>query len=361
MKKKGLIAVAALWCCLAAAAWFLPSRDISEAERRKLTQFPKLNAGEIISGRFMSEFEKYSQDQFPLRDLFRQIKARFHYNVLLQKDNNGIYFADGYACELGDPVNDWSVDRVISLFDKIYTEQIQPGGSKVYLCPVPDKGYFLGNTYGYPSTDYEALFGAVRDGMPWAQYVEITGSLELTDYYRTDTHWRHECILPAAQVLCDAMGVSPLSDYREEVITKPFRGVYCGQSALPLEPEEIRVLTSDLLDGCTVENLETGKTTKVYDMDKLDSRDLYDVYLSGATAFLTIDNPAAATDRELVVFRDSFGSSMIPLLLTDYRKVTVVDLRYIASDVLPSVLEFHGQDVLLLYSALILNNSASLK
>ena len=85
------------------------------------------------------------------------------------------------------------------------------------------------------------------------------------------------------------------------------------------------------------------------------------MFLSGARALLTIENPNAKTDRELIVFRDSFGSSMVPLLLEDYEKVTLVDIRYVSSVKLDSFLDFHGQDVLFLYSTLVLNNSASLK
>ena len=96
-------------------------------------------------------------------------------------------------------------------------------------------------------------------------------------------------------------------------------------------------------------------------MEKLTSRDLYDVFLSGSRSLLTIENPNAKTDRELILFRDSFGSSMAPLLLTDYAKVTLVDIRYIQIDVLDRFLEFGGQDVLMLYSVPVLNNSQTIK
>ena len=136
-----------------------------------------------------------------------------------------------------------------------------------------------------------------------------------------------------------------------------------------MEPETIYTMNSDLLSQCTVWNFETKKTTKVYDLDKLSSQDLYDVFLSGATPFLTIENPNAKTDRELVVFRDSFGSSLVPLLVADYKTVTLVDTRYIYPNMVfePMVgqdqplLEMHGQDVLFLYSTLVVNNSYSLK
>ena len=53
--------------------------------------------------------------------------------------------------------------------------------------------------------------------------------------------------------------------------------------------------------------------------------------------------------------------SLIPLLVKDYATVTVVDTRYIASDLLGQYLQFDEQDVLFLYSTLILNSSNSLK
>ena len=47
--------------------------------------------------------------------------------------------------------------------------------------------------------------------------------------------------------------------------------------------------------------------------------------------------------------------------MQDYAKVTLVDIRYIQIDVLDRFLEFNGQDVLFLYSALVLNNSSTIK
>jgi hypothetical protein len=88
---------------------------------------------------------------------------------------------------------------------------------------------------------------------------------------------------------------------------------------------------------------------------------LYDIYLSGAKALLTITNPNASTDKELVIFRDSFGSSISPLLIQDYKTVTLIDIRYIASDLIGNFVKFDDQDVLFLYSTLVLNSSSTLK
>jgi hypothetical protein len=51
---------------------------------------------------------------------------------------------------------------------------------------------------------------------------------------------------------------------------------------------------------------------------------------------------------------------MVPLLLQDYARVTVLDIRYVSSYFLKNLVDFHGQDVLFLYSTLVLNDSDSL-
>ena len=358
----GAAFVAVLWLALAVFAWVKPAGDISEAERRPLQQFPELSAKTLLSGKFMTEFEDYTLDQFPLRDDFRQLKSLFHYYVLGQKDNNDIFIHDGYAVKLEYPLNETSVTSALNKFQKIYDDFLKDAGSAVYTAVVPDKAYYLQDT-AYLTMDYEKLFSMVREGMPYATYVDLTDTLTLQDYYHTDTHWRQERILGAAGRLCKALGVTvpQIGNYTISTLERPFYGVYYGQAALPMEPETIYLLKSDLLDACLVTNYETGKTGSIYDMEKLESRDLYDVFLSGAVALQTIENPNASTERELIVFRDSFGSSMVPLLVNDYQTVTVVDIRYVSSAMLDNVMDFYGQDVLFLYSTSVLNSSATLK
>jgi hypothetical protein len=358
----GFALLAALWLALILGAWFGPTRDISDSERRKLAQMPEITVDSILSGNFMTKFEDFSLDQFPLRDTFRQLKARFHYNVLRQGDNNNIYVADGYAAKLEYPLNETSLSNAVQKFNHIYKTYLTDSENIVFAA-VPDKGYYLGEANGYPVMDYEKLFNTMKQEMPWATFADLTDVLDVGDYYFTDTHWRQEQIGDAADKLCEALGVD---SFAEEELTlvkvdRPFYGVYYGQAALPMEAEDLYVMTGEVLDNCRVYNHETGATTGIYDWEKLSSRDLYDIYLSGAAALLTIENPNAATDKELVVFRDSFGSSMVPLLLKDYRTVTVVDIRYVASDWVGQYVDFHGQDVLFLYSTLILNSSNTLK
>ncbi len=361
MKKVYAIVIAALWALLTMAQFVLPDAEISDSERRPLEQLPQLTVESLLDGSFMTDFGDYSLDQFPLRDSFRTVKSLFHYYVLGQKDNNGIYIADGNAVKQEYPLKDKSVAHALKRFQYLYDKYLTD--SKVYMAIVPDKGYYLAEESGNLAMDYEAMFTQFAQGMPWAEQIDLTGVLSADAYYRTDTHWRQESLLPAAQAICEALGVTAprAEDFTQTTLERPFYGVYYGQAALPMEPDALTILESDLLKECTVYDYESNKTVSVYDMEKLTSRDLYEVFLSGPRSLLTIENPNAATDRELIVFRDSFGSSIVPLLVQDYAKVTLVDIRYIQIDVLGHFLEFNGQDVLMLYSTLVLNNSETIK
>ena len=353
----GALVLVALWGALAVLAWVLPPKEISEAERRPLKQFPALSTQTVLNGKFMTEFEDYTLDQFPMRDSFRKIKALFHYNALQQKDNNGIYIVDGYAAEMEYPMDKESVERAMRQYNKVYELYLKDSDVKIYNTVVPDKGYYLAEENGYLALDYQELFALVRSQTDWAVWVDIDGCLTLQDYYYTDTHWRQEKILPVAQRLLSAMGAQPLNeaDFTPEAVERPFYGVYYGQAALPMEPETMSLMQSDVIAGCTVYNHATGKMTPVYDPAMLTDKDQYNIYLSGPQSLLTVTNPNAATDRELVIFRDSFGSSLAPLLLQSYKTVTLVDIRYIQPEMLGKFLEFDEQDVLFMYSALVLN------
>lgn len=357
----GAAVVLAVWLVLTVIAWVQPPKAISEAERRPLDQFPTVSVESVLNGSFMGDFEDYTLDQFPGRDLFRRLKSLFHYNVLNQSDNNGIYVSGGYAAKLEYPLNDVSVKVALQKFSNIQKKYLR--ANKVYFAIVPDKSYYLAEKNGYLAMDYEKLFTTMEAGLPKVNFIDLTDALSVEDYYYTDTHWRQEKLIPAAQKIAQAMGgkAPQLADYTVTKLDRPFYGVYYGQAALPMDPEPMYILENDLLNGCTVYNHETKETTTIYDMEKLQSKDLYDVYLSGAQALLTITNPNAKTGKELIVFRDSFGSSMVPLLVHNYRTVTVVDIRYANSETLNHFIQFRNQDVLFLYSTLILNSSSVLQ
>ena len=357
----GLFPVVGIWLALALWCWLRPADEISMSERRKLAQFPEANPEKILSGTFAEEFEDYSRDQFPVRDGFRTLKSLWESAVFGQKDHHGIYIEDGYAANIEYPLDRESVGRAAEKLTELYTEYMRGKTDRVWLSVIPDKSYYLADQGGYPALDYEELFSIMREKMEFAEYLDLTEHLSAEDYYRTDSHWRQENITEAAQFLAESMGGHLSGAWRQEVVKEDFRGVYFGQAALPMEGETISLLRGRVLDACRAYNLETGKTAGIYDLEKLEGRDPYEVYLSGASPLIRITNPLHEGERRLVLLGDSFSSSMAPLLAEAYSEITLVDIRYLDPSLVGEYVEFEGADVLFLYSVSLLNHSGAMR
>ena len=328
--------------------------DYSESERRVLAKFPEITFETVLNGKFAEEFEDYAVDAFPMRDVWRRVKAYIKTGLFVQKDNNGIYTAEGHISKLEYPMNEEMLDHAIRVFTNVKAKYLKD--NDIYLAVIPDKNRYLAEENGYLSLDYDAFSEYVKQGMDFAKYIEIADLLLLDDYYKTDTHWKQESLPDVAERISKEMGANVIKDYKVEKLNIPFYGVYVGQSALVCEPDTISYLMNDVLERVTVEGAKA-----VYDMDKAKGKDAYEMFLSGNQPIITMRDPQNQDGKQLILFRDSFGSSIAPLLMSGYSEIVLVDLRYISSDMLGEYVDFENADVLFLYSTLMLNNSLGMK
>lgn len=357
MKKKNFVIVTlAAAFILGFFLWniFGKTPDYSDAERRTLAKFPSVTLENVLSGKFAKDFETYATERFPMRDLWRRVKAYTRTGVFAQKDNHDIYEAEGHIAKLEYPMNIDMLDHAAQLFSKIHQQYLQE--NDVYFVVIPDKNRYLAEENGYLSMDYDAFSAYMKESMDFVKYIEIADLLEAEDYYYTDSHWRQEKLVDVAQRIADAMGTDVSQEYEEQKIETPFNGVYMGQSALVHEPDTLTYLTSDILDQVTVDGAKA-----VYDMEKANGRDPYEMFLSGNQAVVTMKNEKDTSGRRLIIFRDSFGSSIAPLFMKGYSEIVLIDLRHISSDLLGEFVDFEGADVMFLYSTLLLNHSLSMK
>ncbi len=339
----------------------LPDGEVSAWERRKLQQVPDISLSSLFDGYFMHSFETYLADQFPLRDTLRTLKARFHFNVLGQKDNNDIVIVNGSASKLDRTINGVSVNNFAEKITKIYDTYLKGTDCKAYFSLVPDKNTYLTEGTIYPRFEYNELYNLTVQSLPSAlKKIRTNDLLSAESYYSTDSHWRQEKLVPLANRIRERLGAAPLGELTEKEAGE-FYGVYYGQSALPLAADKLVYLTDDEIEGSTVTNIENEAVTKVYDLRKLEALDKYDIFLSGALSIIEITNPKGEEGKELVIFRDSFGSSLAPLLIPGYSKVMLVDTRYIPTNMVKQFVSFDSQDVLFIYGTAIVNSSSSLR
>jgi hypothetical protein len=278
-----------------------------------------------------------------------------------------IYFAQGHLVKMEAPLNEKMLAHATSRFSYIYENYLEPESIRPYLSIIPDKNYYLTEDGEPRALDYDALIEKIRDGNPYMEYIDITELLSLEDYYVTDSHWSQERIVDVADRIAEAMGAQPgtveafAADCELVQFETPFYGAYYMDGENRVGADTVCYLDSALLEACTVQAVGEEMEAAVYDLEKGKTESPYDLFLSGTAAILSIENSDAADGKKLVVFRDSFASSLVPLLIPEYQNITLIDIRYVQSAALGAYVDFSGADVLFLYSTLLLNNSMGMK
>lgn len=337
---------------------FLPKQELSETERRNLAAFPKCTVQTVLDGSFFNGLTEYVTDHFALREGFRTLNTALRVDLLGQPDSGGVFEADGYLFE-----PDWPMDEQVILSNTAKMQWIADtyfAEKPVYFSIVPNKADFTEKPCLKLDTD--RVTELVADNFS-GTYIDITDTLTLDDYYRTDTHWKQEKLEDTASTLVSGMGgVLPENTFEWKTLDGAFHGVLWGRYAKPTASEDALTYgVNDVTENAIVHDLVHPEVSTVYVPDTK-SLDRYDVFLSGAAPIIELQNTLTDNGKHLVLFRDSFGSSIAPWLLTAYEKITIIDIRYVSSAIVGEQTELSTADeVLFLYSTSILNTGGILK
>ena len=324
---------------------------LSTFERRKLAQFPTK-----IDKNFTSKLDDYLLDQFVFRNKLINLNSFINRKVLNKIDNNDVYVVRDNIYDKTYPLDEKQVTNFSKKVNYIINNYCD--NSNVYYSVIPDKSKFLFHGK-YLKLDYTKLYNLVIINTN-GKYIDITRNLDIEDYYRTDIHWKQENLSDVVKDLVTSMGKEfKQVDYKKYTYDN-FYGASYSKAGTNIKPDVLTYLYNEDMKNISVKHLEYGEKN-IYDTEKLTSLDSYDVFLSGASSFIEIENKNVTDDSKLIIFRDSFASSIIPLLTPYYNKITVVDLRYMDFNYAKANLDFENSDVLFLYSTLIINNGDILK
>ena len=329
--------------------------DISVAERRKLATMPELTTKSLFDGTYFKKFDSYVTDQFVERDAFRKIKIDIELST--KGEYNNLYLYDDYIIEEIFPLNSNSINNLTNKINYIKDTYLNDNNN-IYYTIIPDKNYFINN--GNLKLNYNKLQDMMKNNLSNINYINIFDKLTLDNYYKTDTHWKEEDLFNVANTIANQMNFDITNNNVVNTVTT-FKGSYAGRLSVTKDIDTIKTISNPSTLNSSVYNYETKKYTDIYDYTKINSLDKYDIYLSGAVPIIDIINNNSSSDKELIVFRDSYGSSLIPLLIEGYKKITVIDIRYISSKILNKYIDFNDQDVLFMYSILTINNSFSIR
>ena len=323
---------------------------LSNFERRKLAQFPKWGKD------FTSKLDDYLLDQFVFRNKLINLNSFVNKKVLNKIDNNDVYVIGDTIYDKIYPLDEKQVSNFTKKVNYIIDNYCKD--SNVYYSIIPDKSKFL--PYGdYLKLDYDKLDRIVTSSVK-GKYININENLEIYDYYKTDIHWKQDKLSDVVEKIVTSMGHQEKDIHYTEAIYQNFYGASYSKAGTNIEPDELRFLRHGDFEYISANHLEFGEK-EIYDHQKLYGLDSYDIFLSGASSYIELNNYNVNEDKTLILFRDSFGSSIAPLLTHYYRTIKIVDLRYIDFNYVKNMLDFENSDVLFLYSTLIINNGDILK
>ena len=229
--------------------------------------------------------------------------------------------------------------------------------SNVYYSIIPDKNYFIND--GNLRIDYQYLEDYMYNKLSF-RYIDIFNTLELDDYYKTDSHFKIDRIEKVVSRLLSGMNNYNSVNYDVEKVGS-FDGVYKSRIPISNESDDLYIIKNNNINNSLVYDYSKNSYIDFYDKNKLNSNDSYEMYLGGSTPLVKIYNNEIDSDKELIIFRDSFGSSLAPLFVSSYKTITLVDTRYMSPKILGNYIDFNNKDVLFIYNTSIINNSYSLK
>lgn len=323
---------------------------ISKIERRKLAQFPT-----EIDDEFTQNLDEYLIEQFAYRNEFINLNSFINRKILQKNDDNDVYVVGDNIYEKKYPLDEANCIKFTEKINYVIDNYSQ---NNIYFSIIPDKSCFLDNTK-YLALDYNKMFSIVTENIN-GEYINITDKLNVDDYYKTDIHWKQENLEKIVKQIVTSMGKQYKNVQYTEKEYNNFYGSLYAKSGVKLEPDNLKYLYNENMENITVKHLEFGNKN-VYDTEKLTGLDSYDVYLSGASSYIEITNSNVEDNSTLILFRDSFSSSLAPLLTPYYNKIILVDLRYIDFNYLKANYNFENCDILFIYSSLIINDSNILK
>ena len=314
----------------------------------------------IISVTYGINNSKFMKKTTYIKEISNVIFNEVELKIFNKSDINGYFIENNGIYKIEYPLKETSVNKATDKINKIYNKYLK--NMNVYYTIIPDKNYYLKDN-NYLKIDYKKMENIITSNLQDMKYINLFNTLTLDDYYLTDSHWKQEKLDRVVKKIATEIGfIDRLKlDYSKNTLGN-FYGAYYNDLPNGNKIDELVYLTNNIIEQSKTYNIENEETRVVYDLIKIsESKNKYDLFLSGATPLITIENPKSNTNKELIIFRDSFSSSLAPLFIEAYSKITLVDIRYLTSDYLEKYIEFKDQDVLFAYSTLLWNQGNILK
>ena len=278
----------------------------------------------------------------------------------VELSNAKYYILDSNIFEKTEEINENAITNNIDKINNIYKKYLK--NMNVFFAMIPNKEYYLNNSED-ENSEFESIeeftINKLNENI---ENIELYDTLDLASFYKTDMHWKQESLDKTVERIALNMNVEKIETNYESKSLGDFYGSYYKQiNDNTIKPDELIYLTNSTIENSIVYNVEKEREEPVYNEELVNqTNNKYDLFLSGAAAIQQIKNTEANNGKKLILFRDSFGSSITPLLISNYEEILLVDIRYVNSNLLSNYIDFNeykNQDVLFLYNTRVINKS----
>lgn len=330
------------------AGIFSPDREFSEMENRTLQKFPEFTFERLKEGKFTGEIEQYMNDQIFLKDELVTLKTAC--DTTLGRDYlNGVYLCDDGVYLQDFQLNEEQIKKNVGCLNE-FAKTVEGQAECTMLC-VPNAIYFMKDKLpaNAPTDDQGKAVQIISDELSddirfVCPEAELSYSGEHYGYYRTDHHWTTDSANMSFQRLMKEMGEQTAeAEYDEGYLNKFYGTLYSKAPKFNAESDRI-VLPIQKNNDITVRYIVTaGDHTppedctevdgiltreRLYDMSKANTKDKYATIMGGNFGLCEIESEGAKSSQRVLIVKDSYANAMLPYLCSQYKHITVADLRY---------------------------------
>lgn len=349
------VIVMVLLFALSLSSLIVKDRTYSDNENRYLAQRPALTLSSVMSGKYMSDMEQYLSDQFFGRDVLVQARATLDL-AEGKREINDVYVGDDhFLFEKPSVYEKDVVDRTVRTMNALSTRH---QSLRAFAAIAPNATELLPDylPIGAPTQPQEEQIQSAYSALSGITPIDLCTPLKAEKdpaslYYRTDHHWTAAAADIAFRQIAASMNLdTSLCGCRTLAVTNDFQGTMASSSGIFKASDAISVTVPQPMPTVVVSvQGEEEKRSSVFDVSQLSGHSKYDVFFGGNFPLIQIDT-SSASDRVLLVIKDSYANCVVPMLLPYYRTILMVDPRYYTGDIDETIDQESVTDLLWLYN-----------
>ena len=332
--------------------------EFSELENRKLSQMPILSLKSYIDTSFSSDYEKYINDQFFLRDNWIDLKSRIEY-LLGKRENNDIIFGkENYLFKKFTTFNDEMLENNLNsiiTFTNNYNKEVDffiiPNSYAIYdeltprYLPLVDQLSLINSINSYLSSKSNDHINTINVAE------KLLKNKDDYIYYKTDHHWTSYGAYLAYLKYMDYLGLEIVDINNLEKITiNNFLGTYYNRSKY-FKADSDFITYYNILDLYI--KIDGKEQLSLMDLDKFKGSDKYSAFLWGNNGLTKVINENISEERKgssILIFKDSYANSFIQFLSYNYEIIDIIDLRYFKESIRNFMKDKDYNEILIMYS-----------